>query len=218
MGENTETIALLTHTSMGPSSRSIKSVALSTARASATSTGIASACAPAASTSLAAASSPSWSRANSATPSPRAAKARAAARPTPALAPVMTTVAMWSCVPSGEWVEPWGVERSRVRDAHAAPARRRVELGPILVGADSLEKTREVGAVHPAHQLGLFLREGMERTVVQGDAVAIDVGFVALSRERLDDGRDVVAPTTVPVAGADVASGIGRNMVDFRRD
>src|SRR5829696_7304518 len=85
--ENTVAIALLTQTSIGPSSASTCSAARSTASASATSVGIAIP----APTSAWAASRPSDPRASRPTLAPRSANARAAARPTPAEAPVTTT-------------------------------------------------------------------------------------------------------------------------------
>src|SRR5215217_7633152 len=90
-GENTDVIALLTHTSMGPRSSSVLSAAASTASASETSVRTTSALPPAGSTSVLAPSSPSRPRARRPTRAPRLAKATAVARPTPAEAPVITT-------------------------------------------------------------------------------------------------------------------------------
>ena len=90
-GANTEAIALLIHTSIGPNAASTSLAAASTESASATSSGRVSALPPSASTSLAVASSPSLPRAISPMLAPSRAKARTAARPTPAEAPVTTT-------------------------------------------------------------------------------------------------------------------------------
>src|SRR5438270_4272584 len=87
----TVTIASLTHTSIGPSLSSISSAALSTASASATSSGTTSAWPPRSSTSRAAPSRPLRPRAISATRAPSSANRRAAARPIPPEAPVITT-------------------------------------------------------------------------------------------------------------------------------
>jgi hypothetical protein len=90
-GEKTLAIALLTHTSIGPSVASTRAAAASTCAASPTSVGMTTARPPAASTSRRAPSSPAWPRASSPTEAPRRANAIAVARPTPAEAPVMTT-------------------------------------------------------------------------------------------------------------------------------
>jgi hypothetical protein len=90
-GEKTVAVALLTHTEIGPSSRSTWSAACSTASGWLTSTGSASGVPPAARTSSAAPSSPAWPRARSATRHPSFANSLAVARPTPADAPVTTT-------------------------------------------------------------------------------------------------------------------------------
>jgi len=93
-------MALFTHTSIRPSSRSTLSAA-STASASETSVGIASALPPASSTSRLAPSSPSRPRARRPTWAPSPAKARTVARPTPAEAPVTTTTRGPPSVPMG---------------------------------------------------------------------------------------------------------------------
>ena len=90
-GANTEVMALLTQTSTGPSVDSTSSAAASTAAQSATSSGRTRARPPSASTSLPAASNPSRPLAIRQTDAPCWANARAAARPTPAEAPVITT-------------------------------------------------------------------------------------------------------------------------------
>src|SRR5215211_6475075 len=94
-GARTVTMALLTHTSIGPSSASAAAAAASTCSGSATSAGSASARAPSPSTSRRAPSSPSRPRAIRPRFAPRSANSRAVARPTPAEAPVMTTVTAW---------------------------------------------------------------------------------------------------------------------------
>jgi hypothetical protein len=91
-GANTVTIALFTHTSIGPSSRSTRSAAACTAFASLMSSAMGNARAPSRRMPSATVSSASASRAMSATFAPRCAKCSAAARPTPALAPVTTTI------------------------------------------------------------------------------------------------------------------------------
>lgn len=91
-GENTDAIALLIHTSMGPNVASTAAAAASTASASATSQGRTSPSPPAASTSRFAPSSPSRPRARSPIRAFfRFARAWTIARPTPADAPVTTT-------------------------------------------------------------------------------------------------------------------------------
>src|SRR5690349_8664537 len=89
---NTDAIASLTQTSIGPSSASACSAAASTCVASATSVGMTSAVPPSRRTSSAAACSASSLRATSAMRAPRLANSRAVARPTPAEAPVRTMV------------------------------------------------------------------------------------------------------------------------------
>src|SRR5438270_7598909 len=91
IGEKTESMALLTQMSIGPNVRSTSSAACSTAFSSATSSGSTIASPPSSSISRFAPSSPSLPRAISPTFAPRFPNARAAARPTPADAPVMTT-------------------------------------------------------------------------------------------------------------------------------
>src|SRR5919109_3394636 len=88
---NTDVMAPFTHTSMGPRSDSTRSAAVSTSPGSATSVGTDAAAPPAPSTSRTAPLRPSSPRARSPTAYPRSAKATAAARPTPADAPVTTT-------------------------------------------------------------------------------------------------------------------------------
>src|SRR5439155_2462352 len=90
-GANTDVMASFTQTSISPSSRSTRSAASSTCQATATSVGTASALPPPRSTSFAPTCSPSSPRASSATCAPAPPKAAAAARPTPADAPVTTT-------------------------------------------------------------------------------------------------------------------------------
>ena len=91
-GANTEVNATLTQTSIGPSSRSTRSAAASTASASATSTAIGRAVPPARSTSSGRAVQPCSPRASRATDAPCWPKPTAVARPIPPLAPVTTTV------------------------------------------------------------------------------------------------------------------------------
>jgi hypothetical protein len=91
-GEKTVTIASLIQISMPPRSAAIASAAANTASASATSSGTTMALPPSRSTSPRTASSASRSRAISARWAPARANRRAVARPTPADAPVMTTV------------------------------------------------------------------------------------------------------------------------------
>src|SRR4051812_45145813 len=88
---STAVMATLIHTSIGPSSASMRSAARSTASASATSAGATQARRPAARTSWAAAWSRSSPRAMSPTSAPRCASSRTVARPTPAEAPVTAT-------------------------------------------------------------------------------------------------------------------------------
>jgi len=90
-------IASFTQTSIGPHSRSTRSAAASTADSSATSVGSTIASPPACSISRFAASRPSIPRATRATRQPFSPKRRAVARPTPADAPVMTTVFLTHC-------------------------------------------------------------------------------------------------------------------------
>jgi hypothetical protein len=90
-GENTETMALLTQTSIGPRVASTRCAAPSSAALSATSSGSASAFLPAASISRCNRASRSPLRETRATSAPSAAKASAVARPMPAEAPVITT-------------------------------------------------------------------------------------------------------------------------------
>src|SRR4051794_23325988 len=84
-------MASLTHTSMGPSSRSTLCAAASTCSGSATSVRMARASPPAASISSLAPSKPSSPLASRATFAPCLPNSRAVARPTPAEAPVITT-------------------------------------------------------------------------------------------------------------------------------
>src|SRR5579872_1797739 len=99
-GENTEAIALLTQTSIGPNSRSTAWAEFSTAPASETSTGRTIAWPPSDSISRFAASSPSIPRAISPTLAPCLPNWRAAARPKPADAPVITTTSFFTASPS----------------------------------------------------------------------------------------------------------------------
>src|SRR5436305_629886 len=92
IGANMVAIAQLTHTSMPPHRSTTRSAAAATAAGSDTSAAMANAAPPAFSTSSPALLSPGDSRARSATCQPRRANARAVARPTPAVAPVTTTV------------------------------------------------------------------------------------------------------------------------------
>jgi hypothetical protein len=82
----------VTHTSIGPKVYSICVAASSTWAKSATSAEIPRATPPPRSTSRMAPFNPAWPRAISPTRSPRWPNSRAAARPMPALAPVMATV------------------------------------------------------------------------------------------------------------------------------
>src|SRR5581483_5099330 len=90
-GANTVAIALLTQISIGPNSRTMRSAASSSAEASATSALQTTASPPASSISRRVDSKPSSPRAINPTFAPRFANASAVARPTPAVAPVMTT-------------------------------------------------------------------------------------------------------------------------------
>src|SRR5215813_356893 len=91
-GEKTETIALLIQTSIGPNSCSTVAAAFSICSGLATSTCKISARPPRASTSARAPSRPASPRESSATHASCFANSRAVARPTPAEAPVITTV------------------------------------------------------------------------------------------------------------------------------
>jgi hypothetical protein len=84
-------IALLIQASIGPSSRSIRSAAASTAWSSATSQAIASTGAPNARRSASVLRSRVSPRASTATDQPACAKATAVALPIPMVPPVMTT-------------------------------------------------------------------------------------------------------------------------------
>src|ERR1041385_8793987 len=110
-------IALLTQTSMGPSSRSMAAAADWIARASATSAGTGSARAPSASISRCAAKSRLRSRAISATAEPWRANSSAVARPTPALAPVMATTPQHEGI---SWIAARGAPRGARKQWHGA--------------------------------------------------------------------------------------------------
>src|SRR4051812_1992673 len=150
-GANTDVIAQLTQTSIGPSSSSTCAAAASTASASATSTPIASPRRPAASTSLAAASRPSYPRARMATSSPFSAKARTVARPTPADPPVTTTTR-----PSGI-LRPSSVTARAVgifqwMDSPVAGAAKRV--------SDPYPPIGDYGLIGDCHSVALVSRTG----------------------------------------------------------
>jgi hypothetical protein len=90
-GANTEVNAAFTQTSIGPRRSSTSSAASLTCSSSATSTSSGNASHPAVRASFAVASNPALPRASKATPRARRAYSRTTARPTPPVAPVITT-------------------------------------------------------------------------------------------------------------------------------
>jgi hypothetical protein len=183
VGANTEVMALLTHTSGGPSSASSLAAAASTWAASATSAATQLTWgAPSRSASARAACRPARPRASSPSRAPRRANSRVTARPTPALAPVITVagVVLVMCAPfrwkrrgSGRGGQP----RQGLLQA-AGPLRAVVgAAGRLDLGAGHQE---QIGAV-PLGGQGLLL-DPADQTDVTVDAGSYRVSRLMVPR------------------------------------
>src|SRR5690348_10074406 len=196
-GEKTDTIALFTQTSIGPSSRSARSAAASTADASATSVCRTRARPPSPSTSRLAPSRPSMPRAISPTSAPLRAKARTIARPSPAEAPVTTTTGCFCIFRSS-------CARTDPRSLLALenPRHRADQLLPQRAAAPSLERFLvTVGKVVieiPADASGKAAIAGREvHLIVMLERPVVDVGGADNGPDLVDEERLHVRHTAV---------------------